>query len=475
MSGQWSNGRHERLVIALLFMVGALFLGKAVFRGLTFNLGDFYYTFPGEYAQRWNPTLWSSPDVRLALEYNHGAYFYGPTQYLLLFPIVFLNSYASVATLLLFVYAGVLVASWHVLSRLVTVNPRHVPVVSAVLFAAMFAFLPLSQALIQREFEVVGFLLLVVACLMWASGRDAAAGVTVGCLTWFKYWPIVLVAAFVVHRRWRALAAFVIASVALLGCAHLIFGLEHFRIEATAAIIGRLAQPLGGGKTLLPVTAEGALKSDFCRQWISGRGTQADVRWALCGVENQLPWLSARAVYYLLALSAAAAFLWAAYRSERRDRRERESPDRAARRWTAIWEFSLLTIVAASFVHAHYYYLIVLLLPLAALLSWYLTQPQPRRALKLGVLVASYGALTGFLIPMSWLSQTVGRNMWALYLESGVCLLGIVLLLFLVITELVRAADAPGRIDAGSLLTPKTAAVTLTPAVNLPGATTRCR
>jgi len=63
---------------------------QGIYRGLTFSHGDFYYTMPGEYASRWNHTLWSSPDLEEARAYNKGAYYYGPTQYLTLFPVVFL-------------------------------------------------------------------------------------------------------------------------------------------------------------------------------------------------------------------------------------------------------------------------------------------------------------------------------------------------------------------------------------------------
>src|SRR5262245_34715013 len=153
------NGRILRALAAAGFIVGLLFLVKAWYRGQTFTIGDFYYTFPGEYAQRLNPTLWNSPDIKGALQYNHGDYFYGPTQYLLLFPIVFLDSYATAAAVLLFVYTGVLLIAWHLQSKLVMLGDVRVPAMPGVLFGVMFAFLPLTQALIQREFEVVALLM----------------------------------------------------------------------------------------------------------------------------------------------------------------------------------------------------------------------------------------------------------------------------------------------------------------------------
>lgn len=453
MTWSWPSDRRGRVIAVACIAAGALFLAKALYRGLTFSVGDFYYTFPGGYAERLNPTLWHSPDVLGALAYNHGSYFYGPTQYLALYPIVFLDSYASVATLLLGVYAFVLVAAWYVLTALLTAGEPRRAVVPAVMFGVVFAFLPLTQALIQREFEVVAWLLLVAACFFWATGREGAAGAAVACLTWFKYWPIALVSAFVLHRRPRALVGFALASAMLLGAAHMAFGLQNFRIDATASIVGRLLRPLGGGEVLYPVIPRGALKSDFCRQWIGGRGTQADVRWALCGVEDRLPFLSARVLFFTLVLATGAAFLWAVYRFERR------TPSASSRKWVSVWEFSLLVIAGVSFVHAHYYYLIVFLLPLTALLYWYLTRPQPWRPLKLVLWSASYLSLTAFLVPTSWVSRLIGRDAWALYLESGICLFGTVLLLALVGHELLMAAsrlDEP--VHPMTLLAPETAA-----------------
>ena len=102
---------RARLVTAACGGVAALYLIKGIYRGLSYTHGDFYNTLPGEYASRWNPTLWHSADIQPALAYNHGAYLYGPTQYLTLFPIVFLDSYASIASWLLAVYPVVLLAA----------------------------------------------------------------------------------------------------------------------------------------------------------------------------------------------------------------------------------------------------------------------------------------------------------------------------------------------------------------------------
>ncbi|MGE0043487.1 MAG: glycosyltransferase family 87 protein [Vicinamibacterales bacterium] len=432
-----SPGARGRWLTAAGAAVAVLFLAKAVYRGLTFTRGDFYFTLPGEYAARWNPVLWQSPDLQLALQYNHGGYIYGPVQYLALFPIVFLDSYASIATALLVAYPVVALGAAVLLWRLVRRDEGRDPVALAGVMAVVFAFLPLTQALVQREFEVVTLLMLAATCLLFARGRYAASGAVLACMTWFKYWPMLLLIPFVVHRRFRGVAAFVGMSAAILLATQLVFGLQHFVIPKTVGIVGGLVRPLGGGEVLYPVIPRGAAKSDFCRQWIPGRGTQADARWALCGIQDRFPAVPAKAVFIGVVALTAALFFWSAVGLDRR------WADPAVARWASIWEFSVLAIGGAAFLHAHFYYFVVFLLPLTALLCRYATRPGPWRRAELGAWVATYLLLNAFLVPPSLASGVLGVDAWALYLDSGLPFLGTLLLLGLVLRELTRLAGAP--------------------------------
>jgi hypothetical protein len=433
----WPVSTRARLLVAACVAIGLVYLVKIFVRGAEFTQGDFYFSLPGEYAERLNPTLWNSPDMRTARDFSKGLYIYGPTQYLTLFPIVFLDSYRAIASTLLAVYTAAVFLACYLLWKLVTMRDVALPVMGAVIFAGVAAFLPLTQALIQREFEVLAFVALVAACLLFARGRDAASGALVAYVTWFKYWPIVLLSAFVMHRRYKGLAAFAAASAALLLATQLVFGLQHFIIGRTIDIIGGLVRPLGGGEVLYPAMPRGAQKSDFCRQWIWGRGTAADVRWELCGVEDRWPRFPAQAVFVAIILVTAAVFVWGAWRIERGGR----GP--LATKWAAIWEFSLLTIGGASFVHGHYYYFTVFLLPFVALAYWYATRRQPWRRTKAALLAASYLLLNAFLVPTSWLSTLLHRDAWALFLDSGLTLLATLTLLALVLWEFARMAMQP--------------------------------
>ncbi|MBI3402934.1 MAG: DUF2029 domain-containing protein [Acidobacteria bacterium] len=459
----WPKDGRGRVIAALCLAIAAVYLAKGIVRGLEHTQGDFYFTMPGEYAQRLNPALWNSPDMQVALKYNHGLYYYGPSQYLTLFPVVFLNSYEQISTALLLLYPLVLAAACALLVKMLGGRERqegregqvgaelappdgqvgHASWMPAAILAMAFAFLPLTQSLVQREFEAVAFLALIAACALMARGHDAAGGAAVAYLAWFKYWPIVLLASFALHRRVKGLVAFAGASAALFLAAQLVFGLDHFIIGRTVSIVGGLVRPLGGGEVLYPVIARGALKSDFCRQWLDGRGTEADVRWALCGVEDRWPWLSAKAAFGVLAAAAGAIFTWGAVMLERR------RADTETVKWAAIWEFSILTMAGVAFVHAHYYYYIVFLLPLAALFHWYVTRPQAGRAFKIALWAVSYVLLNALIVPTSWLSALLRRDAWQAYLDSGLCLLGTLLLLGLVLWEFVQLARrAPAALAA---------------------------
>src|SRR5438132_13718701 len=62
--------------------------------------GDFFATLPGAYVQSLNPTLWNSKDLQMAMGFHRPFYIYGPTQYLTLYPMAFLDSYAQIAAVL---------------------------------------------------------------------------------------------------------------------------------------------------------------------------------------------------------------------------------------------------------------------------------------------------------------------------------------------------------------------------------------
>src|SRR5439155_18683315 len=148
--------------------------------------GDFAATLPGPYAEKLNPEVWDSADLRGSWGFHQRFYLYGPTQYLTLYPIVFLDSYAQIARVLLFVYAGVIAWALYLMWRIVSAVDGPIPLGLVVVTITSLLFFPLLQAYGQREFEVVVFFLMVAATYLLVTKREGAAGALLGYVTWFK-------------------------------------------------------------------------------------------------------------------------------------------------------------------------------------------------------------------------------------------------------------------------------------------------
>jgi Ca2+/Na+ antiporter len=423
----WAGG-----VAAVLGLVN---FARAVQNARTFSRGDFYYTLPGEYASRLNPALWNSADMQQAIGYNDGAYFYGPTQYLTLFPIVYLDSYESIARVLLVSHAAVLLAAFAVLWRSLAWRQASPAGAGVALFGAMFLFRPAMQAYVQREFEIVALLLLAVGVALLVRARDSWAAGVFAYLAWFKYWPLVFAGYFVTALRWRACAVYATVSAGVLAVTHLVFGLQHFAIGNTAFIIANMFRPLGSGEELLSPLPDAPYKDAFCRQWVPGRGTQVSIRWAFCGLDDRWPAFPARELFYALVLLLALVIVASGWSMARQRFRPLEM------KWAAIWQVSLLTIVGATLLHGHYYYLTLLLLPLLALLYRYLAAPTIPRA-RLALWAVAYVTLSAFMLPLPVLSSLVQRDAWAMYMDLNLYVFGELLLIALVVFE---AADLHWR------------------------------
>src|SRR6266540_311773 len=189
--------------------------------------GDFAATLPGGYVQRLNPTLWNSPDLIHSWAYHEQTYFHGPTQFLTLYQLAYFNSYAEIARFLLIAYVFVILAAFVVMWRMLR-DAGGSTTSGAAVYAATLSLFPVIQAYSQREFENV--ILLAIAVMFWAAvrNRQSLMGTLLAYITWFKYLPILIV-PYVALRRWtRALVAFIVASIAILGAAHWLFDLRHF-------------------------------------------------------------------------------------------------------------------------------------------------------------------------------------------------------------------------------------------------------
>jgi hypothetical protein len=414
----WATG----LNLALLAVVAGR-IAAALWAAI-FNIkGDYYASLPGAYVRTVNPTLWDSPDMQGAWGYHLDTYFHGPVQYLTLYPLAYLDSYAQMAAALLPLYAVALaVGFWLLRGALSLLAPKDS--ITVPLFASTFLFFPLLQAFIQREFEVVAFVALAAALGLVLRDRRGAAGVVLAYLTWFKYTPLIFTAYFALRRWYGAIAAYVLASVVILGVAHAVFGLGLF---VNNNVPSHAAQVFNLWSFDFRPGANGYLYGyGFCHGWIEIETTLANVRHALCSLGAARPGLPVNLIYLALCAVIAGIYLLIHARFERR------RATAAAERWRRALELSIVITVYTCFLFNHYYYLIVLIVPLNVLLVRHLSEG---RTARLAVWAVAYFLIAAFIVPTSITTRLLGTDVWAFYIKGAWFLWGELLLMALLLRE----------------------------------------
>lgn len=418
---------HTWIVVVLLLLASVRFL-TVMHSGLDFNKGDFYATLPGPYPEHLNPTLFHSPEFRDRVAHSTPGFeppWYGPAQYLTLYPIVFLDSYEQIALVLLFVYTALIIASVYLLWRIVAVDRPRQNLAMAAIVTSSLLFTPLLLAWTQREFEVVAFFAMVAAVYFKLQGRPFLAGALFGYMAWFKLWPALFLGYFIIKRRFKAAAAFVAGSLLVLLISHWAFGVGYFFSTS---------QTVGDGTSIWTLFATGAR---FCGDYFgAGGGTPANLHWGLCSVADNLPWLPERELFYVLTLSIAAIFIVGFVTLEKHP-----LPTRAEQSWRTILEVSLVLAAGSFFVHGHYYYLIVFAIPVNALLYRYLTQATPPAKRVLWCL--GFVLLTAFVLPTSLLSSVFQRDVWAFYMDHAIYMYGVLIFVGLLLWEYLAIAMSP--------------------------------
>ncbi len=429
-----------RVALIIGVLAASLRFGAAARDGMTIVAGDFYQTLPGGYVERVNPTLWNSPDLSDSAAFHKDYYLYGPIQYLMLYPIAYLNSYADIARLLLFVYPILIAATIAVLWRTMVAGETGRRAGMAPAWCAALLFAPLIQCYVQREFEIVAFLIWTLGAYAIVTGREGLGGAAMGYVTWFKLLPVGFLPYFALRRRFVAVAGFVAASLVVLGVSQAVFGLDNFLMlsasrtindESSAShIVGAQLSPLVGPRATFffdPAKSSGYLGTGFCHDWNETNETIISVRWGLCGLNLRHPWLSSREAFWALTIAGSGLFLVAFVRHERRQATYLEA------KWRSIWELSLVLMATVVVVRAHYYYLIVLLFPLIALLYRYLMYGS--HWMKVAALAFAYVVLSAFVVPLSIITAASGHNAWHVYMHYNAYFYGELALFGLVLTE----------------------------------------
>jgi len=388
--------------------------------------GDFYASMPGAHVEALNPTLWNSPDLGAAWGYHTSTYYHGPTQYLTLYPLGLLDSFAQIAAILLPVYAGVLALMfwllWRAAQRLGADRGLLVP-----MFASTFLFFPLLQAYLQREFEIVLTALFAGALLALLAERRGRAAALLAYAAFFKYIPLMFSGYFLLRRWWRAAAIFGATSLAVLAISHWLFGLEYFFNNNVPGHARQVFALWGFG---FGRDQTGHLYgTGFCEGWVEHGSTLANLRHGLCTMASTHAWVNPPAIYLLLCAIVATAYLWTHARLERMT-----LPAAVELRRRAI-ELSIVTTICSCFFFAHYYYLIALVIPLNVLLTLYWIDRRHGALVWWGI---SYLLISAFVIPLGVINRLAGTNFWEIYMWQSWFWYGEALLVGLLMVEYAR-------------------------------------
>lgn len=421
MAATWLRAGWVPAGLALLALAR---LAQVAWAAVSNNRGDYYASLPGTYVRDVNPTLWHSPDMQGAMGYLLNTYYHGPTQYLTLYPVAYLNSYEQIAAVLLVVYSVLLVVTFRWLVR--ALSPLAPGVAIGVpLFAMTFLFFPLLQSFLQREFELVLFAGLTFALMQVQRDRFVVAGAVLGYVAWFKYIPL-LFAGYLALRGWfAAVAGFVLASVAVVAATHLAFGWDEFYNNNVPDHAAQVFNVMQYG---FAPDAGGVLRgSGFCNGWFATETTLANIRHGLCAVASTNPWLAPNLAYLLICVAVAVIWLHAYFHLSRRP--ALPAGDEA---WRRALEFSVVTTVCACFFFAHFYYLVVLVIPYGVLMVRYLATGDRGR---LAWWLVSYVLVSAFVVPTGILSRLLGLDVWAWYFGGAWFLYGQLLLMGLLLFE----------------------------------------
>ena len=412
------------LIVALVIVRVASVTWSATQR----TRSDFFASMPGAYVETLNPALWNSPDMVDAWGYHEHTYFHGPIQYLTLYPVALFDTFARIAAVLLPIYALLLACTfwmlWRIARHLGANRNLFVP-----LLASTFLFFPLLQAYLQREFEVVLTFAFTAALLLLLRDHRSRAAAVLAYAAWFKYIPLMFVGYLASRRWWRAAAVFAVVSVAVLTVAQLLFGLSNFVNNNVPGYAAQVFVLWGHG---FAYDATGHLYgTGFCEGWFDIGSTHTSLRQGLCAMAAYNRWVHPPLIYLAICATVAAVYLRAHFQLERL-----ALPAGAEARRRAV-EFSIVATICACFFFAHYYYLIVLVIPFNVLLTLYLIDG---RYGAFALWAVSYFLVSAFVVPMTLMSRVAGFDVWEPYIWQGWFWYGEILLVALLMNEYRRLA-----------------------------------
>jgi hypothetical protein len=422
-------------IAVLLIALVLVRVASVTWSATTRTRGDYYASMPGAYVETVNPALWNSPDMTGAWGYHNYTYFHGPIQYLTLYPLAYLDTFAQIAAVLLPLYLLLLIATfwllWRVAVRLGATAPMFVP-----MLASTFLFFPLLQAYVQREFEVILTFAFAGALLLLLDNKRLGAAALLAYAAWFKYIPLMFAGYLFLRRWWRELGLFVAISALILAVSHALFDLSRF---FNNNVPGHAAQVFQLWRFGFAYDATNHLYgTGFCEGWFDNESTLSNLRHGLCTMSAYNRWVNPPLIYDAMCIAVAGLYLWTHFQLERHVLPALQESRRRA------LEFSIITTICSCFFFSHYYYLIALVIPFNVLLAIYLAD---RRSRTLALWAIAYFLISAFVVPITLLNRIVGYDVWEPYIWKGWFWYGEVLLVVLLMFEyrrLVTSRTAQG-------------------------------
>jgi hypothetical protein len=296
---------------------------------------------------------------------------YGPLMHLVTLPLFAFGDLRSAYVAWLFATYAFLLVSLVLASRVFDLRG-----VRWIALLAVLNFVPLYEALTQRNIEIFELALLFGAFALMRAGRPTAAGVVIGLAAMTKFLPLIFIPYFAIKRMWHALAASLITIAPIAVATELIFGWRNSGI-------------------LIQLRHGSFLRSEL-NQSLSGM------------IIRLLSWTHSysppeAATFSRIAIVAGLAGVsWLFLRT--RDRKGIEDLE---------WATLIVAMVLLP-PHNQQYYFVLLIFPFLALLA---------RRLYLPWLAVAF-LLVGAPVPF----RLLGRDAFAIYLQAGIPFIGAAIL-----------------------------------------------
>jgi hypothetical protein len=317
---------------------------------------------------------------------EHPLWHYGPAQHLVTLPLyAFPNLHSAYTVWLAANYIFLLAIL--VLASKVFDSGRARWIWCSIVVMAALNYGPLYEALTQRNIEIFELLMIFVAFKLGQKHRETGAGIAIGVAVMTKFLPLIFLPHLVLKRRFRALAASMLAIVPLAVAAQLVLDWRY---------------------------------SGILVQLRRGSFIDTDLNQSLSGmIIRLLKWtrssLSAETMSRAAIVLALLGVCWLLFRV------------RACRSMDDLEWSTLIVAMVLLPPHNQQYYFVLLLFPYLALVARELRPDATAHRARRWCLAISF-LLTGTVIPLSILSRLIGANFFDAYLAYGIPFVGAAIL-----------------------------------------------